>query len=106
MRSNLGITDTTTISTKEGPEFTLEMSGRIYSEGEIDVNEWKIYGEPDLNLTNLNVPTRLITCSTAVNRIPDVTNAEPGLITLDQLPQPRYRHHSLEEYTPNLSKRQ
>jgi 4-hydroxy-tetrahydrodipicolinate reductase len=80
------------------------MSGSIYSEGEVDVNEWKIFGEPDLNLTNIDVPTRLVTCSTAVNRIPDVINAKPGLITLNQLPQPRYKHHSLEKYTPSLLK--
>ena len=75
----------------------------MYSEGEVDENEWYIFGEPDLNLVNFDLPIRLITCTAAVNRIPDVINAKPGLVTLDQLPQPRYRHHSLEEYIRNLT---
>jgi hypothetical protein len=30
-----------------------------------------------------------------VNRIPDVIAAEPGLVTLDRLPRPSYRHGAL-----------
>ena len=31
-------------------------------------------------------------------RIPDVVNAEPGFVTLDQLPKPRYLHFPLGHY--------
>jgi hypothetical protein len=54
-----------------------------------------VRGEPMLQLRNDRVPTRLVTCTTVVNRIPDVIAAEPGLVTLDRLPPPRYRHGSL-----------
>ncbi len=94
----LGVIDRTTIHTVEGPSFEFEMAGRVYVEGEVDRNEWEIHGEPNLHLRNDAVPTRLITCTTVVNRIPDVINAEPGLVTLDRLPQPRYRHHKLDTY--------
>jgi 4-hydroxy-tetrahydrodipicolinate reductase len=94
----LGIVDSTTIETAEGPVFTFEMAGRVYREGESDTNEWRIHGEPELHLSNERVPTRLTTCTSVVNRIPDVIAAPPGLVTLDRLPQPRYRHFSLERY--------
>ncbi len=94
----LGIVDSTTITTVEGPSFTFEMAGRVYDAGESDTNEWLIHGEPELHLSNERVPTRLITCTSVVNRIPDVIDAPPGLVTLDRLPQPRYRHLPLERY--------
>lgn len=94
----LGTIDVTTIKTSEGPEFNFKMVGKVYAEGEVDENEWSIRGEPDLHLRNHNVQSRLITCTTTVNRVPDVINADPGLITLDRLPQPRYRHHNLDVY--------
>ena len=59
---------------------------------EVDTNEWVVLGEPELRLRNDAVPTRFITCTSMVNRIPDVIAAPPGLVTLDRLPRPRYRH--------------
>jgi 2,4-diaminopentanoate dehydrogenase len=95
----LGVVDSVTIETRQGPSFTFEMAGRVYEEGECDVNEWIVTGEPsELRLFNDRVPTRLVTCTSVVNRIPDVINADPGLITLDRLPKPRYRHPPLGRY--------
>lgn len=95
----LGVVDGVRLETEEGPSFSFEMAGRVYGEGETDVNEWVVRGEPDeLRLVNERVPTRLITCTSVVNRIPDVINAAPGLVSLDRLPKPRYRHGSLERY--------
>lgn len=95
----VGVVDSVTIETEEGPVFSFEMGGRIYEPGETDVNEWMVRGEPaELRLVNEHVPTRLITCTTVVNRIPDVINAEPGLVTLDRLGKPRYKHHPLDRY--------
>ena len=94
----LGVLDATTIETAEGPRFTFRMDGRVYGEGETDTNEWLVHGEPDLHLRNDDVPTRLITCTSVVNRIPDVINAKPGLVTLDRLGKPRYKHGPLERY--------
>jgi 4-hydroxy-tetrahydrodipicolinate reductase len=94
----MGVVDSTAISTVEGPVFTFEMAGRVYGPGESDMNEWVVRGEPELHLRNDRVPTRLITCTTLVNRIPDVIMAPPGLVTLDRLPQPRYRHGRLDQH--------
>ena len=94
----LGVVDTTEIRTEEGPRFTMAMEGRIYRAGEADMNEWRVQGEPDLHLRNDRVPTRLITCTSAVNRIPDVIQAAPGLVTLDRLGKPSYKHGSLDRH--------
>jgi 4-hydroxy-tetrahydrodipicolinate reductase len=94
----LGVKDATTIETEEGPRFRFTMDGRVYREGEADVNEWRVAGEPSLHLRNDAVPTRLITCTSVVNRIPDVINAEPGLVTLDALGKPSYKHFPLGHY--------
>lgn len=94
----LGTVDTTEIKTKEGPRFKFSMEGRVYREGEADINEWHVRGEPELHLRNDRVPYRFITCSSVVNRIPDVIQAEPGLITLDRLGKPSYKHGALGKY--------
>lgn len=93
-----GTVDTTEVETKEGPRFRFSMEGRVYKEGETDTNEWRVRGEPELQLRNDSVPTQFITCSSVVNRIPDVIRAAPGLITLDRLGKPSYKHGSLGRY--------
>lgn len=67
----IGFTDVDEIRTEEGPVFTFEMSGRVYGEGDGDINEWSIEGEPNLVLSNGTVPTQVTTCTQMVNRIPD-----------------------------------
>jgi hypothetical protein len=42
-----------------------------------------------------DVPYRFLTRSTLINRIPDVIAAKPGLITLDRLGKPHYKHGQL-----------
>lgn len=87
----IGFTDIDEIQTEEGPVLTFEMSGRVYGEGENDINEWDIKGDPDLVLSNGNVPTEITTCTQLVNRIPDVIAAAPGFQTMEKLPRLRYR---------------
>lgn len=95
----LGVVDTATIATVEGPRFTFEMTGCIYGPGVEDSNEWVVRGEPaELHLRNERVPTRLATCTQVVNRIPDVINAPPGFVTVPELPRLRYRHLPLGHY--------
>ena len=55
----LGVTDTVTITSREGPSFTFEQTGCVYRPGQSDLNEWVVRGEPaELKLRNDNVPTR------------------------------------------------
>ncbi|MBF9057734.1 dihydrodipicolinate reductase [Rhodobacterales bacterium HKCCSP123] len=88
----IGTVDRTRLSTIEGPEFEFRMEGRVYRANEGDQNHWQVSGEPALQLSNEGVPYRFTTCSTVVNRIPDVISAEPGLFSLDRLGPAQYRH--------------
>jgi 2,4-diaminopentanoate dehydrogenase len=94
----IGFTDIDTVETVEGPRFEFEMIGRLYKEGEADINEWSIDGEPELHLSNPRVPTGVTTCTQLVNRIPDVINAPPGFVTIEKLPKLRYRGFPLHQY--------
>lgn len=99
----IGFTDIDTVSTNEGISLTFEMTGRLYLEGEADINDWTVTGEPQLRLSNPAVPTQITTCTQLVNRIPDVINAPPGFITMEKLPRPRYRAFPLGLYLDDRS---
>jgi 4-hydroxy-tetrahydrodipicolinate reductase len=94
----IGYADIDTMYTLEGPTFHFEMSGYVYGEGETDKNQWEIKGEPDLYLDNGVVPSFTTTCTQWVNRVPDVINARPGLVTIDELPPLAYRALPLHRY--------
>ena len=82
----IGFTDVDTVATNEGMTLTFEMTGRLYMEGEADINDWTVTGEPELHLSNPAVPTGMTTVTQLVNRIPDVINAPPGFVTVEKLP--------------------
>jgi 4-hydroxy-tetrahydrodipicolinate reductase len=95
----LGVTDSVTITTREGPSFSFEQTGCVFEPGQSDTNEWIVRGDPpELALRNDRVPTRTATCTQVVNRIPDVINAPPGFATVAELPRLRYRHLPLNSY--------
>lgn len=86
-----GFAELVRMSTAEGIELELEMAGFVHAPGESPVNHWSIAGEPNLHVRSEDFPSRLLTCTTLVNRIPDILAAPAGLITVDQLLLPRYR---------------
>ncbi len=94
----IGATDVDTVETNEGLTLSFEMTGRVYKQGETDMNEWSITGEPSLKLSNPDVPTAVTTVTQFVNRIPDVINAPPGFVTCEQLPPLKYRAFPLGMY--------
>jgi 4-hydroxy-tetrahydrodipicolinate reductase len=94
----IGFTDVDAVSTDQGITLTFEMTGRLYLEGEADINDWTFTGEPELHLSNPAVPTGMTTVTQLVNRIPDVINAPPGFVTIEKLPRPRYRTYPLGAY--------
>ncbi len=96
----LGTVDTTEIQTTEGPRFKFSMEGRVYFEGEADTNYWHVKGEPELDLRNDRSSYRFTTCTSVINRIPDVITAEPGLVSLDRLGSPSYKHGVLGVNSP------
>jgi 4-hydroxy-tetrahydrodipicolinate reductase len=101
----IGFTDVDTVRSHEGLTLTFEMSGRLYMEGEADVNDWIVEGEPALRLTNPEVPTMMSTVCQMVNRIPDVINAPPGFVTIEKLPRLRYRTYPLGVYVNGQGRR-
>ncbi|MCX5195539.1 dihydrodipicolinate reductase [Streptomyces sp. NBC_00249] len=87
----LGYTDTDTLHTEEGVELVISSTGKVYGAGESDFNEWRTTGTPALHLRNEGLITADTTCATLVNRIPQVLEAQAGIVTIDRLPQLRYR---------------
>ncbi|QNN63896.1 dihydrodipicolinate reductase [Leucobacter denitrificans] len=94
----LGFTDIDTVRTAEGPVLVLEMTGKVYVEGQADSNAWELKGEPDLDLENQVLPTHLTTCATLVNRVPQVLNAEPGYVSVAELPPLRFQPGNIADH--------
>lgn len=97
----IGYADVDVMHTAEGPTFTFEMAGYVYDIGETDKNEWTVTGEPNLSLSNGIVPSYTTTCTQWVNRVPDVINARPGFVTIDEMPPLAYRALPLHRYVRN-----
>ena len=93
-----GMSAIVTAKTKEGTVIEAECIGKIYTEEEIDQNEWTLYGEPDTTVVINKPATSELTCADIVNRIPDVINAPSGFIATSKLPEPKYRVENLNEY--------
>lgn len=86
----IGFTDIDEVTTAQGVTLRLEMTGKVYAEGETDSNHWEVVGEPTVRIHSDDLATHYTTCGTLVNRIPQLLTAAPGLSTIDQLPQLRF----------------
>ncbi len=84
--------------TNTGVRLKVELVGKVYEPGETDINKWIIEGVPNIHLENIDPPTAVSTCAICVNRIPDVINAEPGYVTVGNLPLLKYRPYPLHFY--------
>lgn len=60
------------------------------AEGETAFNEWVVEGLPSMNMRTDNFLGDIITPASLVNRVRDTLDAEPGFLSVDQLPQARY----------------
>jgi len=94
----IGIAQRLEVSTKEELQLVGENTLRLCGKGEEEFKEWFIEGEPDLEIRATRLDTAFTTASQSVNRIPDVINAEPGYVTLEQLPKLTFRQKPLGEY--------
>ncbi|PID52800.1 MAG: dihydrodipicolinate reductase [Candidatus Moraniibacteriota bacterium] len=93
-----GMSAVVTVETEEGVEIETECIGKVYAEGEVDVNDWKIIGEPNTSV-NIHEPATVeLTCATIVNRLPDIIKAHAGFVPTSQMPVTEYRVKSLEQY--------
>ncbi len=94
----IGIDSVAGVTSKEGIPIKVVFSYKISDEGETPLIEWTVEGDPSLRLVVDNIKGEVTTCSTLVNRIPDVINAEPGFRTFLDLDKPMYRAHAMHEY--------
>jgi len=97
----IGRVEIVEIETEQGIKLQGEMTVKVYQPDELsrgDVTEWHIKGVPELHIDFGKVPTRMVACIQAVNRIPDVINAEAGYIPVNKLPKLKYRDYPLHFY--------
>jgi hypothetical protein len=93
-----GIVETFEINTEQGIKFLGECIVKLCREGEEDTKEWIIKGAPNMHLKFDKLESEFTTCTQMVNRIPDVINSEPGLITVENLPKLKFRAFPLQCY--------
>lgn len=94
----IGMNDKCILETAEG----IEVSGDWYLKpsetGETAINQWTVEGEPTLDLVTTDMHGECTTSICAVNRIPDVLNAEPGFWTVADMPKPVYHSKPFGDY--------
>lgn len=72
---------------------------KVLEKGEKPGTTWTIKGEPSLSVELGDIAGEITTASITINRIPDIINARPGIITLADLrTRPVYRHGEWGEF--------
>ena len=90
-----GTLQTVQITTTEGPQFRSEGAFKMFAVDQEDTKEWIIKGTPEAYMKFGKLDGAFTTCTQMVNRIPDIINSEPGLITIEKLPKLKYRPYPL-----------
>lgn len=80
-----GMSAIVTAQTQEGVIIEAECIGKVYAKGEVDTNDWTIYGEPDTRVVITEPKTVELTCASIVNRIPDLLKSESGFIPTSKM---------------------
>lgn len=88
----IGATTRSTVITREGILLVGMLQLRVFDESDDEFTQWRIKGEPELCLKIPQVPGRIATSTSIINRIPDILAAKPGLITVERLGRPRFHH--------------
>ncbi|MDD3350060.1 MAG: dihydrodipicolinate reductase, partial [Eubacteriales bacterium] len=94
-----GMSAVVTTVTNQGPVIVTECIGKVYAEGEVDRNDWKILGEPNTMVNIAGPSTVELTCATIVNRIPQLLMSPPGFYTTEKMPPAQYLTYPLHFYT-------
>ncbi|MDR3225894.1 MAG: hypothetical protein LBT52_06365 [Clostridiales Family XIII bacterium] len=79
------------VYTEEGLVFYSKMVIKLLGEGEEPGTDWIVSGEPELHISLHDIHGEITTAASAVNRIPDVIAAPPGIVTIADLSYLLYR---------------
>ncbi|MGX9755155.1 NAD(P)H-dependent amine dehydrogenase family protein [Clostridioides difficile] len=94
----IGMSAKAITETEEGIKIETESIGKIYAQGEVDTNDWTIYGEPDIYVSNKHIKNTEMICSLMVSRIIDAINAPAGFVTSDNFNPAKFVLKSINEY--------
>ncbi len=96
--SPTGMSAIVTTETKEGITIETECIGNVYAPGDIDRNDWTLFGVPDTTIKVDCPATVELTCANLIGRIPALIKSPPGYITTDKMPNNVYLSKDINEY--------
>lgn len=86
----IGTTETIEIAAFHGLTIRFAVEARVFSDpGDRENIVWEVGGDPPLRLTIDQIDGDLTAAAQVVNRIPDVLDAHPGLMSIERMPPVR-----------------